>query len=348
MAEWVAAVPDQRLPHLPQLLGLLQLQMLPQEAPLTDQRLCAFASPTAAALVRELHSAALQRVQQQTPQQQQQQQPSSAAACYWQHHQPTGTPAALPLLRPRERACSASGSAVSSAGSCTSLAALQTDTPTSAQQAGGADRAWLMLSQDKSRHGAVGAALIDAWPGRPRGRSATQLLVAGVQQCDAWLLLLLLLLCWQLGHALPPPPTPTAPSQSGKPFKLFKPSNCCSAGGLDLSWRGLKSVELYDPRSDSWSWGPPLPAALPFAGKERNACKARLHSLMDPAPPPPPSVSFLKSLLPPLLLPLCYFDTPNLPSQLRYAALHCRRRHAESWTLVCCRRWHVQLAGSAL
>ncbi len=96
-----------------------------------------------------------------------------------------------------------------------------------------------------------------------------------------------------------PPPTPTAPSQSGKPFKLFKPSNCCSAGGLDLSWRGLKSVELYDPRSDSWSWGPPLPAALPFAGKERNACKARLHSLMDPAPPPPPSVSFLKSLLPP-------------------------------------------------
>ncbi|KAF6256002.1 hypothetical protein COO60DRAFT_1702518 [Scenedesmus sp. NREL 46B-D3] len=37
-------------------------------------------------------------------------------------------------------------------------------------------------------------------------------------------------------------------------------------GGHDLSWLGLKAVELYDPRSDCWSQGPTLPAALPFAG----------------------------------------------------------------------------------
>ncbi|WIA18794.1 hypothetical protein OEZ85_003478 [Tetradesmus obliquus] len=46
----------------------------------------------------------------------------------------------------------------------------------------------------------------------------------------------------------------------------YQPTRLLVAGGHDLSWRGLKAVELYDPRSDSWSPGPTLPAALPFAG----------------------------------------------------------------------------------
>lgn len=37
-------------------------------------------------------------------------------------------------------------------------------------------------------------------------------------------------------------------------------------GGHDPSWRGLRPVELYDPLADSWTWGPMLPMALPFAG----------------------------------------------------------------------------------
>jgi hypothetical protein len=47
----------------------------------------------------------------------------------------------------------------------------------------------------------------------------------------------------------------------------YQPTRLLVAGGHDLSWRGLKAVELYDPRSDSWSPGPTLPAALPFAGR---------------------------------------------------------------------------------
>ncbi len=38
-------------------------------------------------------------------------------------------------------------------------------------------------------------------------------------------------------------------------------------GGHDLGWRGLKAVELYDPRTDTWTPGPSLPVALPFAGE---------------------------------------------------------------------------------
>lgn len=43
-----------------------------------------------------------------------------------------------------------------------------------------------------------------------------------------------------------------------------KPSS--SPGGHDSEWRILRSVEIYDPRRDSWTAGPSLPQGVSFAG----------------------------------------------------------------------------------
>lgn len=69
-------------------------------------------------------------------------------------------------------------------------------------------------------------------------------------------------------------------------MQALKCMSCTSSsGGHDLSWRGLKAVELYDPITDSWQPGPALPAALPFAGAVHHvgcpcACCPRLRALL--------------------------------------------------------------------
>ncbi|MEW5317040.1 MAG: hypothetical protein WDW38_008371 [Sanguina aurantia] len=43
-------------------------------------------------------------------------------------------------------------------------------------------------------------------------------------------------------------------------------SGLLAAGGHDSEWRILRSVEIYDPRRDSWTAGPSLPQGVSFAG----------------------------------------------------------------------------------
>jgi hypothetical protein len=242
VSDWVAAAPQDRLPLLHQLLPLLQLSLLPEEAPPSQQQLRACTTPAAAQLAKQLHQAAVQCQQQQGMQQQQQQGVNrageglgSADGRFLQH-----------LQQQQQQGLQAGDAAASSSASTAPADSLQEmrlhasaittmdlnnhaiSSNASPSAAEPSTPTWLDCSSNSSR--GIGAVVLEAWPGRQRGYQPTRLLVAG-------------------GH--------------------------------DLSWRGLKAVELYDPRSDSWSPGPTLPAALPFAGARCRICMDHLDDMMS-------------------------------------------------------------------
>eukprot|EP00878_Enallax_costatus_P014242 GHUV01014897.1.p1 GENE.GHUV01014897.1~~GHUV01014897.1.p1 ORF type:complete len:549 (+),score=161.79 GHUV01014897.1:230-1876(+) len=216
VSDWISANPQERLQHLPQLLSLLQLPVLPQEAPLSQQQLNACTSPAAAQLAVQLHGAAAQC------QQQQELRLSCTADRFSSSSSSRDSSAVVPCIDPNNWASSGGSSSIP--GPSPTSAALACSVSNSSSASGSVMcsssssecSTWLdewLGSNDGVR--SIGAVVVEAWPGRQRGYQATKLLVAG-------------------GH--------------------------------DLSWRGLKSTEMYDPRTDTWTSGPTLPAALPFAG----------------------------------------------------------------------------------
>lgn len=173
VSDWVSAAPQDRLQHLPQLLSLLQLPVLPQEPPLSQQQLTACTSPAAAQLASQLHSAAIQCQQQQQQGQlvsraqlphQQQQQYAAVAPC-----SSRGSQLHLSWPDPNNFAASSSSHSSTSKTPC--------PVSTSSSSSSVWQHEWLYGAESLK---GIGAVVVDAWPGRQRGYQATRLLIAGV------------------------------------------------------------------------------------------------------------------------------------------------------------------------
>jgi len=52
---------------------------------------------------------------------------------------------------------------------------------------------------------------------------------------------------------------------SPKTARQGSPTQLMAVGGVDEGWRSLKTVELYDPRTDCWEIGPGMPSPCSFA-----------------------------------------------------------------------------------
>eukprot|EP00879_Flechtneria_rotunda_P007896 GHRR01008273.1.p1 GENE.GHRR01008273.1~~GHRR01008273.1.p1 ORF type:complete len:683 (+),score=193.75 GHRR01008273.1:294-2342(+) len=269
MADWVTAAPQNRLQQLPQLIAQLQLTSLTQQPLLSQQQLEGCVSAAAAQLAQQLHGAAhncqqqqhrrqhqwpLQHQQQQQPCQQQQQ-----LCQQQQQHTRPDQPLRLPDTPQHKRHAGqqpedafAVAEVVQSPDEYTSSSTYTCCRRTSMREAVDCDA-------DVNNHVGTGSYSLTIPSGSSQGTCRGTLCSDNLSNTHGSV--------YGTTDAVAALGDLSAVLQAVWPGRQrgYQPTRLIVAGGHDLSWRGLKSVELYDPRTDTWSPGPSLPAALPFA-----------------------------------------------------------------------------------